>query len=218
LNIAKVVRPAEANSVTMTIQADVDAIRAAGGVPVLNHPNWQWAVKPDDILGIRSLNLFEVYNEHAEYRGVGGELSPEEIWDAVLSNGKVLYGVAADDTHILDEPGRRFGNPGLGWIEVRAASLSTKDILEALERGDFYASTGVALEDVQITKEVYAVRIHLDKLEKVTTTFLGEGGKILATSFDSNPVYKFTGKEKYVRARIDSSRNGTAWTQPVFVK
>ena len=52
--------------------------------------------------------------------------------------------------------------------------------------------------------------------EKFTTTFFGEGGRVLAKSNEVSPVYKFTGGEKYVRARVDSSFGASAWTQPAF--
>ena len=35
--------------------------------------------------------------------------------------------------------------PGRGWVVVRAPRLEARALLEALERGDFYASTGVEL-------------------------------------------------------------------------
>ena len=33
---------------------------------------------------------------------------------------------------------------------------------------------------------------------------------------DAAPVYRFTGSEKYVRARVESSSGAKAWTQPAF--
>ncbi|HYP05199.1 MAG TPA: hypothetical protein VER03_03110, partial [Bryobacteraceae bacterium] len=52
--------------------------------------------------------------------------------------------------------------------------------------------------------------------EKTTTYFIGDGGKVLGKTFDRNAVYRFTGNEKYVRARVESSGGAKAWTQPVF--
>jgi hypothetical protein len=42
--------------------------------------------------------------------------------------------------------------PGRGWITVRAEDLTTAGIMSAIEKGDFYASTGVELEDYKATQ------------------------------------------------------------------
>jgi NAD(P)-dependent dehydrogenase (short-subunit alcohol dehydrogenase family) len=53
------------------------AIRAAGGVPVLNHPNFTWAITADDMKKIKNLALFEAlrnrgYGE-ADLRAIASE-------------------------------------------------------------------------------------------------------------------------------------------------
>jgi hypothetical protein len=72
------------------------------------------------------------------------------------------------------------------------------------------------LADVQTSGEEYRIRIEPRQTEKLTTYFIGEGGKVLAKSFETAPVYRFAGGEKYVRARVESSFGSSAWTQPVF--
>jgi hypothetical protein len=37
------------SSVADVIQRDVDAIRTAGGVPHVNHPNFEWVLSGDDL-------------------------------------------------------------------------------------------------------------------------------------------------------------------------
>ena len=62
------------------------------------------------------------------------------------------------------------------------------------------------------------VEIDARATEKFTTYFIGEGGKVLATSFDTIPVYEIKGNEKYVRVRVDSSFGSSAWTQPLYLR
>src|SRR5688572_24677897 len=64
LLVERLVPPQGGNSVTEVIQRDVDAIRAANGVPHLNHPNFGWAVTADDIKRVRNDKLFEIFNGH----------------------------------------------------------------------------------------------------------------------------------------------------------
>jgi hypothetical protein len=78
----------------------------------------------------------------------GGLPSVEQIWDEVLTSGKLLYGVAVDDMHDLKEPWEpKAAKPGQAWVMVRANHLTVETILESLEQGNFYASTGVVLSD-----------------------------------------------------------------------
>ncbi len=81
-------------------------------------------------------------------QGGGGAPGLEEVWDIILSSGKLLYGIAVDDAHTFKQPWyKNSARPGQGWVMVRTDRLTAAAIMEALERGDFYASTGVELAD-----------------------------------------------------------------------
>ena len=101
LLVERLVPPQGGQSVSEVIQRDVDAIRAANGVPHLNHPNFGWAVTAEDIKKVRNDKLFEIFNGHPLVNNDGGGDRPglEEMWDDILSSGKRLYGIAVDDAH-----------------------------------------------------------------------------------------------------------------------
>ena len=217
-NLSRELQPKHGGSVAETIQNNVNMIRGVTALPSLNHPNFHWAVNRDDLMKVSNLGLFEVYNGHPQVNnaGGGGFDSLDEMWDALLTGGKRIHGIAVDDAHHFKKIGQEFSNPGRGWIQVRAGELSAQAIAEAIDKGDFYASSGVVLSDVQMGGGEYRLEIAPRTTEKFTTYFIGEGGKILTKSFDLKPVYKATGSEKYVRARVDSSFGSSAWTQPMF--
>lgn len=218
INLEREVQAQHGDSVAATIQRNVEAIRGAKGLPSVNHPNFHWAITARDMMGIRGLKLFEVYNGHptVNNQGGGGAPSLDQMWDELLTGGQQLYGISVDDAHVFKRMGMEYSNPGRGWVVVRAPALTAAAITEALEKGDFYSSSGVNLLDVQATGSEYRIEINARAQEKFTTTFIGAGGKVLATSFETIPVYRYKGDEKYVRARIDSSFGLSAWTQPVF--
>lgn len=217
-NPERLVEPAHGAGLIETIQGNVDAIRSARGLPSLNHPNFGWAVTSRELAAVRDLSLFEVYNGHPAVNnsGGGGFESLDEIWDAVLTAGRRMYGIAVDDAHHFKRFGRDLSNPGRGWVMVRAESLTRENILQALETGDFYASTGVELEEVAAAGPELRIRIKPSPGMKYTTYFLGASGEVLAKSFEEIAIYRFRGNERYVRARVQSSSGDTAWTQPVF--
>ena len=211
----------DAPSMVETIQRNVDAIRKANGIPHINHPNFGWAMTADDLGQVKNNRLFEVYNGHplVHNSGGGGVQSLEQAWDTILSQGVVLYGIAVDDAHTFKQPGNRsVAGPGRGWISVRAPRLDTRTLLEAVERGDFYASTGVELVDVKASATALTVETRVVGGRKHRIQFIGKGGRVLSEVHASTATYTFTGTEGYVRAKVIDSGGDVAWIQPVFIK
>jgi len=218
INLQKVSPPQHGNSVVEVLQKNVDAIKASGAVGHINHPNFVWSLSLKDMLEVAGYNLFEVYNGHPSVnnRGGGGVPGTEALWDSLLTRGKLVFGVASDDAHHFKNFGPEYSNPGRGWVMVRAPRLESGEIARALDRGDFYSSTGVSLKDVKITDSSLTVEIEEKGRTKYTVFFIGQGGNVLAESADNPAVYRFTGNEPYVRAKVLDSNGREAWTQPHF--
>jgi hypothetical protein len=220
LNPARLVEPQGGTTVAEVLQRNVDAIRAADGVPHINHPNFQWALTTDDLKQVRNNRLFEVYNGHPQVNQDGGGDVPglEEVWDRILSSGTTLYGIAVDDAHTFKQPGNpAVAGPGRGWVMVRAARLEAGTLLAAMERGDFYASTGVVLADVQATGTSLTVKVKPEGTSKYRIRFIGRSGRVLAEFGEPSATYTFAGDEEYVRAKVLESNGRAAWVQPVKV-
>lgn len=219
LDVSRKVDPQGGKSVVDTLQRNVDAVRAAAGVPHINHPNFEWAITADDLKQVQNNKLFEIFNGHHRVNNLGGGGVPglEEVWDVILSSGKLLYGIAVDDAHTFKQPWNKdSAQPGRGWVVVRAERLATAAILAALERGDFYASTGVELADYQVNEKEITVRIKELGVTKYRVLFIGRGGSILKEVTVNPAVYEFRGDETYVRAKIIDSNGKFGWTQPVW--
>jgi hypothetical protein len=218
LDLHTLVEPQGGSSVFDTLQRNVNAIRQAKGIPSVNHPNFNWALTAGDLIRLEGDRLFEVYNGHPQVHNIGGGGAPglEEMWDMVLTSGRVLYGIAVDDAHHFKQWGPRFSNPGRGWVAVRASQLTASALGEALERGDFYSSTGVALSEVTRLPSGLRVEIRPEGSTKYTTQFIGANGKVLRTSFENPAAYTLAPEDRYVRARVIASTGEVAWTQPVF--
>ena len=246
MNHVHLIPPPAGGSVRDILERTVAAVEAEAkksGRPVLvhlNHPNFGWGVTPDEIAHVFGERFFEVYNGHRGVRNYGDKdhVSMEVLWDYVLSlrlgklGGPVLYAFATDDAHNYHKQ-QETANPGRGWIMVRCDPLEANAVTEALLRGDFYATSGVVLEDVEATTESLTVKIAVEQGVGYTTKFIGmkEGGKpgeVLQESMGASATYKFAGNELYVRATVVSTKahpNGyektdvqTAWVQPVVVK
>ena len=219
LNLKALIEPWNGSDAVETLQRNVDRVRDAGAVPHVNHPSFRWALTASDLLRVSRYRLLEIWNGHPQVHNEGGGERPsvEAVWDQLLGAGQVVYGIAVDDAHHFQgefAPGR--SNPGRGWISVRARRLEPAALMEALEQGEFYASTGVALRDVRAEREALSVSIAAEGDFRYTTRFVGPGGAVLATCGAIDCAYRFTGREAYVRATVTDSGGRRAWVQPVF--
>lgn len=142
----------------------VDALaKAKGNAPhvfFVNHPHWRYYdVVPDDVLANPDVRFFEVCN-NASIWPVENPMPKDgfdldRFWDAVnasrcLRGEPLLYGIATEDTHFYPGSGTSHSPVVFGdaWIGVRAGALTQAALFAAMERGDFYAASGIDLEDM----------------------------------------------------------------------
>ena len=246
LNIAEPVSEQQGTTLTEMFRKDLDSLRAqelrTGReiVAVLNHPNFLWSQTAEDLLDLPDLRFFEVYNGHPLVNILGDSLRPstERIWDIVLtrrltSGGAMLYGVATDDAHDYHAFAAGQRNPGRGWLMVRTTSLVADSLMRAMERGDFYGSTGVILSALRRDGPRVTLVIKGEAGVTYTTQFIGtrrgydtasasvrdsagvpvtrrysrDIGAVLAEVRGTTVTYTMRGDELYVRARVMSSKS-----------
>ncbi len=247
-NIVEEIAPARGGTVREAIANNVRAVadqarRNGRQVLVhLNHPNFGWAVTPEDLAFVAEEQFFEIYNGHPSVRQLGDETRPglELFWDIANTlrldrlASPPLFGLGTDDSH--NYHGVEGATPGRGWIVVRAEQLDADVLIQAINRGDFYASSGVELRDVRFDPEANTLQLNIEPVDGVefTTQFIGtpveydrtwpaattEDGQVLTvkerycpkigTVFSEQsglqPKYQLTGEELYVRAVVTSTR------------
>ncbi len=178
------------------------------------------------------MRFFEVFNSADKSRNDGepreddreGKPSTEQMWDAALSAGAVLYGIASDDTHhyydaeALRKAGfaPRIGD--LAWVMVRAKSNSESDIRTAMAAGDFYGSNGVTLRKLEVSDKAMAIEVDAETGKSYVIRFIGKDGKVLLEKEAAAGRYEVKGDELYVRAMVIDSAGKKAWVQPMFLK
>jgi hypothetical protein len=190
VNLVEHIEPAHGDGVTATIQNNLDQVVKQSeeqGRPMLvhlNHPNFHFAQTAEDLFALDHKpgdGFFEMYNGHSGVRNYGDERheSTERIWDIVLAKRlgefgrSVIYGVATDDAHVYQKWGVGNVNPGRGWMMVRSDWLTPDLITAAIKRGDFYNSTGVTLEQLDITDSGISLQIAAEPGVSYRTEFVG---------------------------------------------
>lgn len=227
------------------MQMHTDSIRNAGGIPILNHPNWESGVPASDIEQVEGLNMIELFNGHPEVNNWGSErhASMEQKWDSLLTAGRKVYGVSSDDAHYFHTWGVDVNNPGRGWVMVHSEQLTSDAITAAMVKGDFYASSGVILSNIFKDTKTYKVEVNEQetyreiespfivgyKNEKAedgfSIEFISDRGEVFQKTKGLSAEVDIPDGVKYVRAKITYSRTRSskseqffAWTQPVFLK
>lgn len=219
LNVTRLVEPRHGTSVLDTLQRNVDAIRDARGVAHINHPNFGWAIAPADLQALERYRLLEIYNGHPLVNNLGGGDRPgmEAVWDRLLAAGRRVYGIAVDDAHYFKRPWDPLApKPGRGWVVVRAPRLEAGALLAALEAGDFYASTGVELDEYTADRTTITVRVRPAGDTRYQIRLVSGG---VAVESVDGPAARFTlaGRKGYTRVAVADSNGAYAWAQPVFV-
>jgi len=153
----------------------------------------------------------EVHNQVCQGADSG---SGRVHWDQMLNKGHVLTGLASDDVHQSSEVGK-------AWTMIRATELDDISILEALERGCFYASTGPEIEDYQMSSDM-RIKVACSSVEKIVFRTNGAGnGKVFkeengdalrSAEWDLSRI-----KPKWVRCEVTDKDGHTAWTNPIFL-
>jgi hypothetical protein len=248
-NPLEFIAPVAAENATEIMDKVVDAViaqREKTGQPMfahINHPNFRWGVTAEELTQVKRERFFEVYNGHPGVENAGDEthLSMDAMWDAMLTrrlaelNLPVVYGVGVDDSHHYHTMAIGKSNPGRGWVMVRAKQLTAESIIKAMEDGDFYATSGVTLAEVNRGKNRLAVVIKAEPGVTYRTQFIGtrkgastaselippegkqqrtlahrryskEIGAVLAEVAGTDASYTFKGDEIYVRAKVISSK------------
>src|SRR3954451_13694597 len=245
-NVLELIKPQGGKSVAEVMTNNLAAVEEQAkrlGRPILghlNHPNFGYAVTAEELAMVTREHFFEVYNGHPEVHHLGDETHAgvERMWDIIntLRIGEMraapVNGLATDDSH--NYFGKGGSSPGRGWVVVRARFLTPESVIKGIEARDFYASSGVILNEVRYSPERRTLELEIEPHgdARYTTRFVGtlkgydparkpvlgkdgtpwpvtqrysdDVGRVLASVEGLKATYRLTGQELYVRAVVTS--------------
>ena len=212
-NVIELLKPIDGATVREVMSSHITAVEesaARHGREIMihvNHPNYKWGVTAEDLAAVVREQFFEVWNGVANDNDPGdiNHPSTDEMWDIANTlriaglNAAPLYGLATDDSH--DYQGNKTrALSGRAWIMVKARHLTPESLIRAIRAGDFYATSGVLLDDVRFdpTARTVALTIRPQGTESFVTRFIGtrrgvklegkprldENGRVVETTLD----------------------------------
>jgi hypothetical protein len=193
-------------------QALIDKVIEAGGKVIYAHPYWT-AHSLEEMKEVSGYVGMEVFNAVCHLHSNKGYSSVH--WDQLLNKGTLLPAVATDDVHRSSEINR-------GWTMIRARSLDTAGIMDAIAGGCYYGSCGPVIEDCRIDAGV--VRIATSRVKQVSFFFDGSGGGHVVQAEGDNTLTRAQwefGKDKrryrWIRAEVVDQAGNHAWVNPLTI-
>ena len=195
------------------INKAIKECRDKGFFVTYNHPVWSLETY-NDYINYEGMNAMEICNYsslaagYAEYN--------ENKYDEMLTAGKKIYCVGADDNH-NHRTGRMYDSFG-AFVVIKADKLEYKTITNALLNGDFYASQGPEIYDLWLegnrlyvkTSKCDSIRINTDLRLTNVVYDTGEGLDIASFTIPKGI--------KYFRITVTDKEGKHANTRAYFLE
>lgn len=194
---------------TSNQQFVIERVKRKAELVALTHPRTRDAYSPDDLQQLTGYDLLEIVN---------GPFAADDEWDAALSAGRAVWGVANDDTHDVTDPRRT----AAAWNMINAASTSLGDTVSALKGGRAYAVLRTGAIDAAHLTTLVGVDVQGTTITVTcagapsTFTFIGQNASVRKTVKDAmSATYSFSDTDTYIRTVIESPQT-VLYLNPVF--
>lgn len=185
-----------------------------GFMVMYNHPVWSLQ-DARDYRELKGIWAVEVFNYGSYLTGYDEDMN--QCYQELLKEGLHVYPVASDDSH-------RYDDIGGGWIMLGAKELEYGSVIEALEKGDFYASAGPDIHSLTVDGD----NLHITCSEAATINLITHGrhaqrrfpepGKMLTeATFDLDAWRKQISEDwadkAFFRLSVTDASGKKAWTR-----
>lgn len=190
-------------------QEIIDAINSAGGMAVLAHPAWSLNGL-EDVLTLDGFSATEIYNSVSDVgqsrRGYSGY-----IVDLLANKGVVFPLIAADDVHFYNGE-----DETKSYVMVKADSCEPFDIINAVKRGDFYATQGPELHLRREGNVMIA-----DCSEVVEINFVSNSSyapdRVITGDALTHAEYPIKEWEKWIRLEVKDKEGRYGWSNIIIL-
>ncbi len=211
---------------TFTPESMNEVIAAAkedGFIVSYNHPVWSLNHYPF-YSRLKGLWGVEVYNTGCVRSGYPDTVQP---FDDLLALGEKVFPLATDDAHGSFE---NFWDYFGGWVMIKADKLEYSAIMTALEKGDFFASSGPDITELYIEDGILTVKtspassIFLSTERRTSKRVYAKDGESLTEAkFDLNTFINDSAKKRvsdppaFFRVTVTDENGNEAYSMPYFV-
>lgn len=180
------------------------SVKDGGYLITYNHPQWSLQ-NLDDIKNIEHLHAIEIINGGCSILNDNTSIHYEQL----LRRGKKLFANAGDDNHGSSDT-------FLAWTMIKSKELSYDALIEAYEKGDFYASEGPEIKEFYIENGKIIAKTSYAKSIKLFTE-----GRYIDYVFDTDYAEFEYLPEKfgsYFRLEVTDKEGKRAFSNAYFTK
>lgn len=167
-----------------SIQEVIDRLNKHGFLVQFNHPNWSLNNR-DDYINLKGLWGFEIFNYLTEL-DTGAEYCPN-LYDDMIRSGHRLFCSMGDDNHNYN---KGFVGSFGGFNYVGVKKLTYENVMDSLEKGNFYASMGPVIKSLVFDEDNRKVIIECSEVVNIIYVGLNRtfnhiyGENLTSGSFD----------------------------------
>ncbi|HOU10780.1 MAG TPA: CehA/McbA family metallohydrolase [Clostridiales bacterium] len=194
----------------------IKTLNANGFIVCYNHPYWSLQTL-DDYRGLKGIFACEIFNFGA-YNLDGIDGNQTQVYDTLLRMGNRIGCVAADDNHNRSPFGHPLNDSFGGWVMVKAENLDYKTIMAALQNGDYYASSGPAIESLSIENDT--VSISCSEAVRITCTTAGRHGQAanaVGSGRLTHAKFEIDPSDVYIRLEVVDAQGARANSRAYFL-
>ena len=197
----------------------IDLLNRRNFITAFNHPRWS-GVSTQDIAAIQGFSNMEVVNGYEMMMDGYGDSSA--CFEEALRSGRKIRPIGGDDSHKQFPSGVPTPEYFRAFTMIKASSLTYKGLIDALDKGSFYASTGPMIENLWLEdgilhlecSPVRGVYVH-GNLYRHRASHVMEGDTI--TRFDLD-VSKLCDDAAYLFVKVMNTRGECAWAVPLWLR
>ncbi|MFI5314514.1 MAG: hypothetical protein ACHQ6T_02355 [Myxococcota bacterium] len=177
-------------------QSVIDWLRPGAAFLSVNHPTKANSFSISDMERLTGYDAVEVATKYGVW---------DDFWDAALSAGRPIWGLAADDGHAQSEQGSG-SHLGIGALLIHTGDRSAAGVLRALHAGQFhslYTRQGegpIALELCEIEDGKLHVRV--GERANVIRFYSAHGDLRHQESGREEASYELVADDPYVRVEV----------------
>ena len=194
--------------------------REEGFLVALNHPGLS-GQNYTDYAELKGFWGVEVHNNGS----VGlGRVETEQPLIDLLELDERVFPLATDDMHGGPEAARYIG----GWTMLKAPALEYGAVMDSLEKGDFYSSTGPEIHALYLDGETLVVEcseaslVRVNTERRVSMIKKATDAPLTRVCFDMHPYFEASFEKNmpckpYFRVTVQDAGGYRAWTRAYFL-
>ena len=190
-----------------TVNALLERTLQTGAFVTIAHPEW-YSLTSDEAILLQKADAVEIYNHSSTISANRG--SGIATADFLLNENIRVLLTAADDSHFYKEDA--FG----GWVFVKARNLTMDNILNALKKGHYYSSTGLAIYNIEVVDNQIKIECscasHIIISGSSHNALSKSGYNITSASFDLNML-----NSDFFRVTVFNQYGKYAWSNPYWL-